>query len=236
MPPGLSSTTHSIVLDKGGTITLVIALPAGHRPGGTTVILAHGAGNDMHSPFLCSMHEGLARRGFASVKFNFPYTERGRRAPDPAVVLEACYRQVIDLVRDHPGLAPRQLIIGGKSMGGRMASHLAAAGVACDGLLFLGYPLHPAGKPEQLRVAHLERISAPMLFFAGTRDPLCRLDLLEGQIERLRRDHGSQISLHVIDGGDHSFALPRSTRRSAEDVHAEILDAAAAWVESARAG
>jgi predicted alpha/beta-hydrolase family hydrolase len=115
-------------------------------------------------------------------------------------------------------------------MGGRMASHLAAAGVACDGLLFLGYPLHPAGKPDQLRVTHLERIRVPMLFFAGTRDSLCRLDLLEAHVERLRRDHAARITVHVIEGGDHSFVLPKSLRRTAAEVHAEILDTAAEWV------
>lgn len=232
MPASPVSGSRSIALDAGGSVTAVVTLPVRHHAGDTAVILAHGAGNDMRSPFLCSMHEGFAARGFVSVKFNFPYTERGRRAPDPAPVLESCYRRVIEAIRGDPQLAPRRLIIGGKSMGGRMASHLAAAGMACDGLLFLGYPLHPAGKPEKLRIAHLERIHTPMLFFAGTRDALCRLDRLEPYLERLRRDHRAQITLHILDGGDHSFVLPKSMRRSAADIHTEILDTAAEWIHT----
>lgn len=223
-------TNRTIALPSGSAVSAVVATPDGHRPGQTAVLLAHGAGNNMQSPFMSAMHEGLAARGLVCVKFNFPYTELGRRAPDPARVLEACYRQVIDAVRNDPALAPRKLIIGGKSMGGRMASHLAAAGDSVDGLLFLGYPLHPAGKPEQLRVAHLERVKAPMLFFAGTRDSLCRLDLLESNVERLRREHGADITVHIIEGGDHSFDLPKSMRRPADEVRAEILDAAVGWI------
>jgi predicted alpha/beta-hydrolase family hydrolase len=212
---------------KHGTVSAVIAYPPGHRPGATpTVVLAHGAGNDMTNPLLSGVHEGLAQRGLVAVKFNFPYTEQGRRAPDRAPVLEACYRAVIDAIRADPALAPQTLIIGGKSMGGRMASHLAAQGVAVAGLLFLGYPLHPAGRPDKLRVAHLSAISAPMLFFAGTRDALCSLDLLREALAELPR-----ATLHVIEGGDHSFALPRRLRRSAQEVIEQIVGASVDWIE-----
>jgi len=210
-----------------GTVSAVIAYPPGHRPGATpAVVLAHGAGNDMTNPLLSGVHQGLAQRGLVAVKFNFPYTEQGRRAPDRAPVLEACYRAVIDTIRADPALTPQTLIIGGKSMGGRMASHLAAQGVAVAGLLFLGYPLHPAGRPDKLRVAHLTAISAPMLFFAGTRDALCSLDLLREALAKLPR-----ATLHVIEGGDHSFALPRRLRRSAQEVIEEIVGASADWIE-----
>ena len=217
---------RAIDWDKGGSVSAVIAYPQRHRPGVTpTVVLAHGAGNDMNNALLSGVHQGLAERGLVAVKFNFPYTEQGRRAPDRAPVLEACYRAVIDTIRADPTLVPQTLIIGGKSMGGRMASHLAAQGVAVAGLLFLGYPLHPAGQPDKLRVAHLGAIMAPILFFAGTRDALCSLDLLRAALAKLPR-----ATLHVIEGGDHSFALPRRMQRSAQEVVDEIVGASADWI------
>jgi predicted alpha/beta-hydrolase family hydrolase len=208
------------------TVSAVVAHPEPRRASPTVVILAHGAGNDMNSPFLSAVHEGLAAHGYVSVKFNFPYTEAGRRAPDRAPVLENCYRHVVAAMRTDPHLAPRRIVIGGKSMGGRMASHLAAQGEAVAGLLLLGYPLHPPGKAEQLRVAHLPGIRVPMLFFAGTRDPLCRLDLLQRTLAELR----APVALHVIDGGDHSFAVPKAMRRVARDVWEEIIGVAAEWL------
>jgi predicted alpha/beta-hydrolase family hydrolase len=180
----------------------------------------------MNTPFLSAVQEGLAARGYVSVKFNFPYAEAGRRAPDRAPVLEDCYRHVVAAVRSDPGIAAGHLVIGGKSMGGRMASHLAAQGEAVAGLLFLGYPLHPPGKEAQLRVAHLPKINVPMLFFAGTRDPLCRLDLLQQTLKQLR----APAALHVIDGGDHSFAVPKRMQRDARGVWEEIVRISAEWL------
>jgi predicted alpha/beta-hydrolase family hydrolase len=178
----------------------------------------------MHSPLLVYVHEALAGAGHVTVRFNFPYKERRGRAPDPAPILERCYRSVLAAVRAE--LKPRMLVIGGKSLGGRMASHLAAAGEPVDGLIFLGYPLHPARQPEKLRSAHLPSITAPMLFFAGTRDPLCSLDLLRSTLARLR----ASATLHVIEDGDHSFAVRRSTRRSQADVWNEIVRATVDWL------
>jgi predicted alpha/beta-hydrolase family hydrolase len=191
------------------------------------VILAHGAGNDMINPLVSGVHEGLARRGFTTVKFNFPYRERGQRVPDRGPVLESCYRAVVAAVRGDPHLAPTVLIIGGKSLGGRIASHLAAQGSPVDGLLFLGYPLHPAGRPDKLRVAHLGKISAPMLFFAGTRDALCSLDLLRQTLQGL-----PEASLHVIDGGDHSFNVPKRLARPPEMIVRELVNASADWIHA----
>jgi uncharacterized protein len=210
----------------GSTVSADIALPAGHAPSRTpVVILAHGAGNDMTSPFLVTVQEGLAARGWAAVRFNFPSKERRGRAPDKAPVLEACYRAVIAAVRET--VDPARLVIGGKSLGGRMASHLAAGGEDVDGLVFLGYPLHPPGRTDRLRVAHLPRIVAPMLFFAGTRDPLCDLELLK----RTLRELTAAAQLHVIPDGDHSFKVPKRTGRTQEAVHSEIVEVTAAWLE-----
>lgn len=213
-------------LADGQPVSAVIALP--HPRADTVVVLAHGAGTDMTAPLLVAVADGLARHGFPTVRFNFPYKERGGRAPDPAPVLERCYRAVLAQVRAERGLSARRLVIGGKSMGGRMASHLAAAGESVDGLFLLGYPLHPAGKPEQIRAAHLARIQAPLLFLAGTRDALCRLDLLRTVLGGL-----PNATLHIIDDGDHSFAVPKRSSRDRAAVLDEIITAGVTWLRSA---
>ena len=218
---------RSFDLDNGQQVSGVVALPERAAPGGTAVILGHGAGNDMTSPFMCAAHEGLAQRGVTAVKFNFPYKERGGKAPDPAPVLEKCWARVIDSIRADDEIGARRIVIGGKSMGGRMASHVAAQGADVAGLVFLGYPLHPPGKTDQLRVAHLSKITAPMLFFAGTRDSLCNLDLLKATIAKLK----APITLHVIDGGDHSFKVLKSLKRQDAEVLDEILDVTADWLK-----
>src|SRR5436309_982428 len=146
----LASRRRRIALPGGGAVSAVVALPPGFRRPGRTpaVILAHGAGSDMTNPFLSSVHAGLAREGLVSVKFNFPYTEARRRAPDPRPVLQRCYRAVVDAVLGDRRLAPPWIAIGGKSLGGRIASYVAADGAPVRGLLFLGYPLHPAGRQQ----------------------------------------------------------------------------------------
>lgn len=218
---------RQIVIGGGRTVSAVVAHPDRHATGrATAVILAHGAGNDMNAAFLSAVHEGLAACGYMTVKFNFPYKESGRRAPDPASVLEDCYARVVEAIHNDQQIAPRHLVIGGKSLGGRIASHLAAHGEEVAGLIFLGYPLHPAGKTDQLRVAHLDKIRAPMLFFAGTRDPLCRLDLLKRTIEHLP----APTDLHIIEGGDHSFNVPKALGRDAAAVCEEIVVTSAAWL------
>ncbi len=223
----LRRETRRLEDGRGGTVSAVIAYPdgfaAGRVPG---VILAHGAGSDMTNPLLVAVHEGLGRQGYLSVTFNFPYTEQSRRAPDPAPVLEACYRSVMAAVRTDTALRLPHLVIGGKSLGGRIASQLAAQGEASDGVLLLGYPLHPPGKPEKLRVEHLTRITVPMLFFAGTRDPLCTLALLRQTLKKLV----VPVTVHVIAEGDHSFGVPKRTGRTQEDVYEEIITASSTWI------
>ncbi len=222
--------TRQLPDGRGGTVSAVIVFPDAFAPGQTPgVILAHGAGVDMRSPLLVALCDGLAQRGFLTVRFNFPYTERRAKVPDRTPVLEACYRAVIDAVRGAADLRPPRLAIGGKSMGGRMATHLAAQGDAVDGLLLLGYPLHPAGQPQKLRAAHLPRIAAPMLFFAGTRDALCSLDLLRPALAACT----APVTLHVIDGGDHSFKVLKRAGRDQAAIEAEIVDASAAWLRAA---
>lgn len=207
----------------------MVALPPGFRRPGLTpaVVIAHGAGTDMRSLFVSTVHTGLAREGYVTVKFNFPYAEARRRAPDPRRVLERCYGAVLDAIARDRALSPPWIVVGGKSMGGRIASYLAAAGAPVRGLLLLGYPLHPAGKPDQLRADHLPGVPVPMLFVQGTRDPLCDLARLAPVLAKTPR-----ATLHAIEGGDHSFRLPRRAGRPDADVWAEIVEVAATWLRA----
>lgn len=177
----------------------------------------------MDNPLLVAVAEGLAARGHAVLRFNFAYHEKGSKRPDPPKKLLAAYRAAADEMRAR---SKAKLVIGGKSMGGRMASLLAAEGYPCDGLLFLGYPLHPAGKPEQLRDAHLKDVRAPMLFVQGTRDTLCDLSLLRPVLTRL----DGRATLHEVRGGDHSFEVRKSNGRSEEEVVSEVIGASADWI------
>ncbi len=217
---------RKIAVDGKVAVSSVWAVPDDYRAGGPAIIIAHGAGNDMESAFIREVHEGLARRGFLTVRFNFPYKERGGRAPDRAPLLEATWRAVAERVRSDQDLAPARLFLSGKSMGGRMASHIAAQGAPCDGLVFFGYPLHPAGKPEKLRVEHLPDIRCPMLFLEGTRDPLCNLERLRRELKGLP----AKSTLHIIEGGDHSFNVLKRLGREPGEVMQELIDTAADWM------
>jgi uncharacterized protein len=161
------------------------------------LVFAHGAGGHQDDRGMLASAKALEAAGLEVVRFNFPYRENGRRIPDPMPVLRAAFEAAIGKAR-----APRQkLFIGGRSMGGRVATMLAADGFACDGLVLLAYPLHPAGKPEKLRDAHLPRIGVPVLCFNGTRDALCRRDLMDKALEPVR----APWEMHWIEGADHSL-------------------------------
>ena len=188
-------------------------------------VCAHGAGGHMGDRGVLALSEVMRTRGVDVVRFNFPYKERRSGRPDPMPLLKKTIEAVVARVRDE--LQPGVLIIGGRSMGGRAASMLAAEGFACDGLLLLAYPLHPAGKPEQLRDAHLPKIDVPVLCLSGTRDALCRRDLMESVLERV----GANWTMHWLDGADHSFHVLKSSGRTDAQVLAEIGDASHAWVE-----
>lgn len=196
-----------------------------------TVILGHGAGSNQLHPFMRLFASGLAERGFDAMTFNFVYMEQGRRVPDPKAKLEACYRAVIAAATQHKKLKGNRLVIGGKSMGGRIASQVAAAPESANnlaGLVFLGYPLHPPGKPEQLRDAHLKDISAPMLFVQGSRDAFGTPDELSEVIKRLHLP----ATLHVIEGGDHSLKVPKSLGLPQDQVYALVMDKIAGWLQT----
>lgn len=202
-------------------------ITAEHDTAGSSIVFvcAHGAGGHMADRGVLAISEVMRARGMDVVRFNFLYKEKRSGRPDPMPVLRKTIEAVVARVRDE--LRPGVLIIGGRSMGGRAASMLAADGFACDGLLLLAYPLHPAGKPEQLRDAHLPKIDVPVMCLNGTRDPLCRRDLMEAVLERV----GASWTMHWLDGADHSFHVLKSSGRTDAEVLAEIGDASHAWLE-----
>jgi hypothetical protein len=219
---------RKIVVDEYTTVSSVWAVPEDFRAGqADALILAHGAGNDMNHPFLSFVHESLAAEGWLTIRFNFPYKEQGKKAPDVAAKLERTFRAVLLQARNDEALKPRRLFIGGKSLGGRIASQLAAQGEDVAGLVFLGYPLHPPAQPAKLRVAQLKDISCPMLFISGSKDPFCQLNHLKQTLKSLKR----RTNLYIIEEGDHSFQVPQHTGRTEKDVWREIVSVISRWLK-----
>jgi uncharacterized protein len=208
----------------GDAETSAVYQPAADGSDGVVFVCAHGAGGHMRDRHMESLAAGLHARGAGIVRFNFLYREQGSGRPDAMPLLKECMAAVIDHVRR--ALSPRTLVIGGRSMGGRTASMLAADGYACDGLLLYAYPLHPAGKPEKLRDAHLPQIGVPVLCFNGTRDTLCRRDLMARVVEPLH----PRWEMHWLEGADHSFRVLKSSGRTDADVLQEVADGSAGWL------
>ena len=195
-------------------------------------VMAHGAGAGMTHPFLSSFANALAERGIATLRYQFPYMERGsKRVDSPKVAHAAVRAAVAEAARRAPGLA---LFAGGKSFGGRMTSQAQAASPmpGVRGLVFLGFPLHPAGKPADERGAHLADVRIPMLFLQGTRDELADLSLLRPLVERL----GTRATLRLFDDADHSFHVPARTGRKDAEIRQEVADAMAEWIAGIVAG
>ena len=191
-------------------------------------VLAHGAGAGMRHDFLERIAAALAARGIASFRYQFPYMEAGRRRPDAPSVLEATVRAA---VRKAGEIVPElPVVAGGKSLGGRMTSSAAAATPLerVRGLVFLGFPLHPPGQPGTHRADHLQKVNIPMLFLQGTRDGFARLELLSPVLQSL----GPRAALHLVEGGDHSFAVPRQSGRSQLQVMEELAEATAGWARN----
>jgi uncharacterized protein len=202
-----------IAVDGGETTALFEPATAGD--GKAVFVAAHGAGSHRDHPSMLRLSEVLRSRGFDLVRFNFLYREKGSRVPDRMPKLEACMGAVVDYTRKEVG--SKKLIIGGRSMGGRVASMMAAAGFECDGLLLLAYPLHPAGQPQKLRDAHLPQIRVPVLCFNGTRDALCDRVLMESALAKV----GTRWDMQWLEGKDHSFAVTD-----------DIGEAAKKWLEN----
>jgi len=194
-----------------------------------SLILGHGAGAGQTRSFIAEFAAALAARGIDIVTFNFLYAEHGRRVPDPNAKLEACFRAVIEAVRRRKSAT---LAIGGKSMRGRIASQVAAGGAGeLAGLVLLGYPLHPPGKPEQLRAAHLRDVRAPMLFVQGSRDAFGTPAELQPIIARLE----PPADLYVVEGGDHSFRVPKRAGLGQQEVYHRVQDRIATWLRGVAA-
>jgi uncharacterized protein len=214
----------TIGLDDGSRVSGLWLAPRSAR---ACLVLAHGAGAGMTHKAMAMLAAGLAEREIATLRFQFPYMERGSKRPDPPPI---AHRAVRAAVAEAARLAgPLPLFAGGRSFGGRMTSQAQAdtplAGVR--GLVFFAFPLHPAAKPSETRAAHLPDVDIPMLFLQGTNDALAALDLLQPVVAKL----GARATLTLIEGADHSFHVPARSGRKDADVLAELLDAAAAWMK-----
>lgn len=219
-------TFVSIPVSDAKKTSGILAEPRAKRKR-TAVIVAHGAGNDMTTPLIEAFTRGMAAAGYPALRFNFLYANERRRSPDSQGVLVKTWAAVCQYARSSLDIKAESWVAAGKSMGGRIASQLAAEGtLPVDRLIFLGYPLHAASDTENLRAAHLYNIKVPMLFFVGTRDPLCSMPKLLGVLERINTPH----RLHTIEGGDHSFHVPKALHRTDEEIYNEIIAEAVKWL------
>ncbi len=237
-----ATTPFTVTLPSGDTVSAMAYPAAGGPPAGTTMILAHGAGAPQTHPFMTAFARLLSARGIDVVTFNFLYMERGRRVPDPKARLQACYRAVIAAARARAGAGERRVVIGGKSMGGRIATQVAAAqdvdgseadvdgaDAGVDGLVLLGYPLHPPGRPDKPRTAHLPAVAAPMLFVQGERDAFGTPDELRPVLATC-----AEAELVTVAGGDHSFKMRGKDAPRAEEVYETVTGKIVGWMEGQR--
>ena len=216
-----------VTLPIGGdrSIRVVLGVPRTNTMA-AILVLAHGANNNMDYPLIAGLHEKLARQGLVTVRFNFPYSEEGRKRPDPDATLEGVYRLVLEYVAELDEFKGLALYLGGKSMGARLAAQLVAQEVGASGLVFLGYPLHPPGRPEQLRDKPLYLLPCPSLFIEGARDPFCRLDLLGPVLGKMP----VRTDLHLIPGAGHSFESGHGV--VAPELLDEICRVILGWLDS----
>ena len=230
--PNPSELTVSLPAGAATTALVYAAARDAAPPIDATLILGHGAGAGQRSAFMVDFAHALSARGIDIVTFNFLYTEQGRKMPDRAPALEACYRAVIDAVRMHVESARRALFVGGKSMGGRIATQVAAADptLPLAGLVLLGYPMHPPGKPAQLRDKHLPAVARPMLFVQGARDAFGTSDELAPILGALQ----PPPRLHIVEHADHSFKLSRKNPPAQAAIYADVQRAIAGFISDLR--
>jgi hypothetical protein len=221
-----SAEVRAPVQGPSGDVSTVAIAPRGAI---ATLVLGHGAGAGMDHPFLEGFSRGMEAEGVATVRFNFPYVDRGRRSPDPERVLRETWNAVFASVLARS--RGSSVLAGGKSLGGRIASMCVADGMEARGLVFLGYPLHPPGKPERVRADHLSAVEVPMLFLQGTADPFARPDVLAPVLDGL----ADRATLVRIEGGDHSFRR-KGVRADDLEVGAGLAEPAAAFVRRVVAG
>jgi predicted alpha/beta-hydrolase family hydrolase len=219
------TTVTDLQLQVSDEIGLVSALLLRPSHSWLLYVLAHGAGAGMRHRFLESISLALAERGIGTLRYQFPYMEAGRRRPDPPSVAQATVRAAVEkAAQAAPGMP---LVAGGKSFGGRMTSAAAAASrlAGVQGLVFLGFPLHPPGRPGTSRADHLDRVDVPMLFIQGTRDEFARIDLITDVTEELEPN----ATLHLVEEADHSFGVPKRSGRSPAEVLTELTDTTEQW-------
>ena len=222
--PRADAKPVAVELDNGERVSALLQMPPTARAG---YVLAHGAGAGMTHPFMAAIAEGLCERGIATLRYQFPYMERGSKRTDAPAAAQATVRAA---VAQMSRLAPKlPLIAGGKSFGGRMTSQAQAASPLSGvrAIAFLGFPLHPPGRPGDERGRHLFEIRVPMLFLQGARDEFASLGLLRPLVERL----GARAALTLLEHADHSFHVPARSGRTDAEVRAEMLDALAAWID-----
>ena len=215
---------EKIVIPVGGErVSGLLLRPADAK---ALYLFAHGAGTNMAHKSMASNAEGLAKRGIATLRYNFLYTEKGSRRPDAPRLAHAAIRAAAAVGKELAGDLP--LYAGGRSFGGRMTSQAQAAEPlpGIQGLAFLGFPLHPAGKPGTERAAHLAEVGVPMLFVSGSRDALADLELLKPVVDGL----GDRAALHIVEHADHSFKVAARSGRTGTDAEGEALDALAGWM------
>jgi predicted alpha/beta-hydrolase family hydrolase len=198
--------------------------PTGQRVG---VVFAHGLGRDMSDPVLEFLQNALTERRCLTMRFNFPFGETGKKRPDDAEVLQRTFRAAIATMSQDPNAAPARLFLGGKGIGGAVAASLAGDRARVDGAFFMGFPLHPPGKPELVSPEELFRVISPMLFLQGERDRQCDLDLLRRTLTRV----GAPTTLQVIGEADHHFKVLKKSHRTEEEVQEELLACIYAWVQ-----
>jgi predicted alpha/beta-hydrolase family hydrolase len=224
----------TVKVNEKEDVTALLYPAAKKNRAGLTVVLGHGAGANQTSGFMRMFANGLAARGLDVMTFNFVYMEQGRSVPDQKPKLEACFRAVIETAIKHKKLKHNRLVVGGKSMGGRIASQVIAGeekeGFINEvaGLVFLGYPLHPPGQSTKLRVEHLEHVGKPMLFVQGTRDALGTPDEIHPYIKSLR----PAAKIYPIEGGDHSFKAPKKFGSPQEEIYENAMNEIDQWSRS----
>jgi len=225
----LRETVHGIS-EVSGVLGIPEWWPTGSR---VAVALAHGSTGDLDDPLIAYLHHELTQRKYMTLRFNFPFAEAGKRASSDSLdVLVATYRNALAALGRDPSAAPAHLYIGGLGLGAKVAAQMATAPMRLDGLLLLGYPLHPQDKPEKAAPENLYRIIAPMLFVQGTRDRTCHIDTLRAALARV----GAPTRLRTVEEADGNFRVTKKSRLDPAAVHAAVLEAVVAWIEKSLQG
>jgi len=218
----LAETVHGLE-----AVTGVLGIPE-WWPTGSRVGIVLAQATQKEDPLLENIQRGLTEQTYLTLRFRFPYSEAGKKRPDPMPVLHRTYQAAVSLLGRDPTAAPAHIFTGGRNLGALVAAHAATSRVRVEGLFFLGYPLHKQDKPEEVRADRLFRVISPMLFVQGTRDRHCDLPTLHRTLARV----GAPVQLHTVEGADHSFRVPKKLGRSPEEIETEIMNTLASWIRS----